>query len=409
MLPAGLFGSLLMDQSLLEANVEQQLAELREFLAHKRVSKGLTREVREFMLVLYRKRTGYDEQKVIQSLPPGLAKKLIAELYLQSVQNVPLFRGLQEEAVVKICYALKPLHLPKGNNIFKESSLGQELFIIEKGMVRLSRSGITLSRIGPGAFFGEAAMQPGRHLRFRTAEALTDVELTFVTKEDIMPIAQNYPYLMERINALSHRRQLQDAERLASLVDETALSLGVEPGSAAMTQVMATVANMSLPGAAAAGYSDDVLPHVLKIQTRWRGWHTRKKLGVNKNKAMLPGMHRTRFQKAAKTSALVGRATSLAPDAIKAAAERIHKQMLEVIDDAATSPTPASAAGAPVHSARATADAKIEKCLADIAHQVQTVQEQLASQAAQLAALRAPPGGVIGYGTVPIVHTNAAC
>ena len=58
---------MLLQQKLLEAKVEQQLGELREFLVQKKVSKSVSGHVRKYMAVLYRKKTGYNE-KVRESL-----------------------------------------------------------------------------------------------------------------------------------------------------------------------------------------------------------------------------------------------------------------------------------------------------------------------------------------------------
>jgi hypothetical protein len=58
----GLFGTLLLQQKLLEAKVDQQLGELREFLVQKQVSKKVSDHVRKYMSVLYRKKTGYNEK-----------------------------------------------------------------------------------------------------------------------------------------------------------------------------------------------------------------------------------------------------------------------------------------------------------------------------------------------------------
>ena len=41
--------------------------------------------------------------------------------------QVPMFNGMQEEAVVRICYALRPLACMEGDHIFKEGELGQEI------------------------------------------------------------------------------------------------------------------------------------------------------------------------------------------------------------------------------------------------------------------------------------------
>ena len=118
--------------------------------------------------------TAVVEQEVLENLPPPLAKRLVEELYRTQVRKsqvgptsafysscciptgmhgpthtfwanltpftlqvkqVPMFNGMQEEIVVRICYVLRPLNCMGGDFIFKENELGQEMYLIEKGLV----------------------------------------------------------------------------------------------------------------------------------------------------------------------------------------------------------------------------------------------------------------------------------
>jgi hypothetical protein len=66
----GSLSSMFTTSRLLEDRVERQLAELREFLTEKRVPKKLKNRVRHYMELLYRHKTGYDEQGLLMALPP---------------------------------------------------------------------------------------------------------------------------------------------------------------------------------------------------------------------------------------------------------------------------------------------------------------------------------------------------
>ena len=54
---AGTVGQLLMSSKILEEKVDMQLAELREFMAQKRLPKGLRKRIREFMETLCARNT----------------------------------------------------------------------------------------------------------------------------------------------------------------------------------------------------------------------------------------------------------------------------------------------------------------------------------------------------------------
>eukprot|EP01051_Picozoa_sp_SAG22_P039361 SAG22_NODE_20681_length_263_cov_1.268293_1_plen_73_part_01 len=70
-------------------------------------------------------------------------------------------------------------------------------------------------------------MQPGRHMHTRTAVTLCDCDLTFLKKDDVQAIAEDYPFLMERIEALAAKRLQRDTIKLSRVVDETAKTLGI--------------------------------------------------------------------------------------------------------------------------------------------------------------------------------------
>ena len=54
----GTVGQLLLSSKLLEEKVDKQLAELREFMAAKRIPRSLRRRIRDFMETLFRSKTG---------------------------------------------------------------------------------------------------------------------------------------------------------------------------------------------------------------------------------------------------------------------------------------------------------------------------------------------------------------
>ena len=59
-----------------------------------------------------------------------------------------------------------------------------------------------LGFLSEGAFFGEAAVladESGRELRRRTLKAVTDSELCYLEREDILSLRQEYPELDARL------------------------------------------------------------------------------------------------------------------------------------------------------------------------------------------------------------------
>ena len=81
-------------------------------------------------------------------------------------------------------------------------------------------------------------MQPYRYLHKRSAQAMTNVELNFITKDDVTEIAADHPFLLERINELSAKRLAKDQLKINVILKKTADSLGVAEDSTEMKAVL---------------------------------------------------------------------------------------------------------------------------------------------------------------------------
>ena len=97
---------------LLEEKVDRELAELREFLEMRRVPKKVRNKVRRYMEHLYRRKTGYDEQELLERLPPALSKELLDHLYRSQLQAVAIFNGLPVRACVLLTRVTARPHGP---------------------------------------------------------------------------------------------------------------------------------------------------------------------------------------------------------------------------------------------------------------------------------------------------------
>lgn len=159
----GSLSSIFMTSRLLEDKVERQMAELREFLTEKRVPKNLRNRVRHYMDLLYRHKTGYNEQHLMELLPPSLARELIEQLYHSRIEALPGMRGLPDEVRAKLCMAMKPIKALKTDIVFREGERADSVYVIETGKIELSRAAVVLTQLSAGAAFGEDSLVGQQH------------------------------------------------------------------------------------------------------------------------------------------------------------------------------------------------------------------------------------------------------
>jgi CRP-like cAMP-binding protein len=107
-------------------------------------------------------------------------------------------------------------HFEAGSVIFREGDLGSEMFIIQRGHVRISLKVGTRERelavLEKGDFFGEIALLDESPARSATATAIDDVEVLELTSRDLDQILRRKPDIAVRMmTKLSER--LREANR----------------------------------------------------------------------------------------------------------------------------------------------------------------------------------------------------
>jgi CRP/FNR family transcriptional regulator, cyclic AMP receptor protein len=122
---------------------------------------------------------------------------------IELLRKVPLFAEMTHEdlAMLKECAHIKKF--PRGSVLFEESDEGQELFIITKGLLKVSvmhedgrEFTITVSR--PFDCLGEIALLDGS-ARSAGATALEDLEVVSIHKRDFDLFLASHPRLKDSI------------------------------------------------------------------------------------------------------------------------------------------------------------------------------------------------------------------
>ena len=85
-------------------------------------------------------------------------------MYKHLIQQVPLFKNLEEGAITQICGLIKPFTAMKSDLIFQRGEVGREMYIIIEGEVSLhfTAKSAEMKRadrmLGSGDIFGEGCM-----------------------------------------------------------------------------------------------------------------------------------------------------------------------------------------------------------------------------------------------------------
>lgn len=140
--------------------------------------------------------------------------KIVAD----SLHRIPFFRGLPPETLLAISAKLQKLHFEHGAVVFAEGSLGDSMYLIESGQVKVSIGAIAgqqervINYLGPGNFFGEMALILDQR-RSATVAVTIDADLWMLRKADLDEILIDHPEV-----ALNLTREI--SRRLSDTVTE---------------------------------------------------------------------------------------------------------------------------------------------------------------------------------------------
>ena len=105
------------------------------------------------------------------------------------LKKVTLFEGLNHAQLAKVAALGEQRKIAAGAFIFRENTQGEEMYLIEEGKVRISKTvpGIgeeALAILEPGSYFGEMAVMDDAP---RSADAIAHISCTLqvITKESL--------------------------------------------------------------------------------------------------------------------------------------------------------------------------------------------------------------------------------
>ena len=111
---------------------------------------------------------------------------------------VPLFSTLSEDELAALAGRFEERDARTGTRLTTEGASGYTFFVIESGTVEVARDGSVVTTLGPGDFFGEAAILSGER-RNATITSTADTQLLVMFGTDFRILEREWPSIAERI------------------------------------------------------------------------------------------------------------------------------------------------------------------------------------------------------------------
>lgn len=136
------------------------------------------------------------------------------DLYLDRLQRVPMFRGLNQKQLRTLAQQADEVRVDAGHVLIREGEKGQEFFFLVSGKVAVTVGGKEVAVLGGGDFFGELAMLDPAP-RAATVTTLEPSELLVIGARRFQPLLDDVPQLARKIMAgLAHRLREADRQRI---------------------------------------------------------------------------------------------------------------------------------------------------------------------------------------------------
>ncbi|MGI8870041.1 MAG: Crp/Fnr family transcriptional regulator [Mycobacteriales bacterium] len=133
-----------------------------------------------------------------------------------------LLQGVDADAAEDLSHQFEYVDVNRGRVIFNEGEIGDQLYIVLSGKVKLGRHAPDgrenlVAVLGPSDQFGELSLfDPGP--RMSTATAVTDARLAVLTKSALRPWIAKRPEIAERLLHVFARRLRRTEHMLADLI-----------------------------------------------------------------------------------------------------------------------------------------------------------------------------------------------
>jgi len=203
------------------ARLDQTAEQFPEFVA-------ATQERLADRLVLHAEHEAIEEKAQAGIIPEGVAEAMLGELAQELrdlrasqashlrvepgelLRKVPFFQDLPSDAFLTVADRLRRRTAPAGEVIVRQGAAGSSLFLVARGVVRVSRRDGGRSRdlatLMAGDFFGESALLHGGS-RNATCRAVTPCALYELKREDFDAVVEVSPAVRQAVEEADLRRR----------------------------------------------------------------------------------------------------------------------------------------------------------------------------------------------------------
>ena len=132
------------------------------------------------------------------------------------LKSANIFTAVPDNLLATVADAAEETFLQDGEQLFAKGDLGQELYIVVSGSIRIHDGGHTLNRLGAYEVFGEMALLDAEP-RSATATAGEETLLLCLRQEEFFELLEDHGAIARGVLAVLSQRLRARSEELARL------------------------------------------------------------------------------------------------------------------------------------------------------------------------------------------------
>ena len=124
---------------------------------------------------------------------------------VEKVRAIPLFAGLDDDALERVVSLFSEVEAPAGQVIVEHGHPGSGMFLLEEGTVSVELQGGPVE-LGPGEFFGELSILADDVPRTARVRSTTPIRALVIGRPDFRRLLENEPRIaVAMLPVLAHR------------------------------------------------------------------------------------------------------------------------------------------------------------------------------------------------------------
>ncbi|KAI9345014.1 cyclic nucleotide-binding-like protein [Obelidium mucronatum] len=188
---------------------KEKIDEVHEYMTYRKLSEPIKVKVRQYYELKYKGKY-FDEDAILSEMNESLKQEIAVHNCRDLIAKVPFLKrevgdGRDSLFLARIAKVLRPVYFIKGDLIFDQGWVGNEMYFIQQGCVAIIVNGNRVGELRDGAFFGEVALL-GEMPRTATIIAAGNTILYSFGRSDFSTILKDYEDMALKIKIVFEER-----------------------------------------------------------------------------------------------------------------------------------------------------------------------------------------------------------